>query len=333
MKFMFYLIAISLIISCKKNNTDQIELCNETENPPKADRDTFYEKLANRWAPIHYQDVDPTGSHSLSGKSDYITAMDYDGDWNALNNWENLDTTHAKAVGYYTVIETATHWFLTVAFFHPRDWSDNWFTTGEHENDLEAIVEIIEKDGSEYGNLTGAITVFHSDFYLYKTPTSTLQDGADGSIQSTPISFQLGDDNKMHPKTGQEAEGHGLKIHPDVEIKSGDGIIYFPSITESEEPADIYDTHVKYKLINMFSQNEIWDQRFNSDFFESYTVIAGDNGSGSAQPPWGWDDHDDGSNNPIGEIATDPVKLVQNYFSNLGTFSTQYIYNPYQGID
>ncbi len=35
-----------------------------------------------RWAPVHYQDTDVTGSHALSGKADYITAITFDGDWN-----------------------------------------------------------------------------------------------------------------------------------------------------------------------------------------------------------------------------------------------------------
>jgi hypothetical protein len=28
--------------------------------------------LAYRWAPVHYQDVDQTGSHALGGRSDYV---------------------------------------------------------------------------------------------------------------------------------------------------------------------------------------------------------------------------------------------------------------------
>src|SRR5688572_28634242 len=45
--------------------------------------------LALRWAPVHYQDVDPTGSHALGGASDFITRVDFDGDLNGRNNWDN----------------------------------------------------------------------------------------------------------------------------------------------------------------------------------------------------------------------------------------------------
>jgi hypothetical protein len=44
--------------------------------------------LATRWAPIHYQDTD-----SSDYDADYLSRVDYDGDWNTLNNWENQSTT------------------------------------------------------------------------------------------------------------------------------------------------------------------------------------------------------------------------------------------------
>ena len=45
-------------------------------------------ELALRWAPIHHQDVDATGSHALGGRSDYLTRVDFDGDWDGRNNWD-----------------------------------------------------------------------------------------------------------------------------------------------------------------------------------------------------------------------------------------------------
>jgi hypothetical protein len=50
-----------------------------------ADRAT----LALRWAPVHRQDTDQTGSQGLGGAADYITNVDYDGDWIGNNNWDN----------------------------------------------------------------------------------------------------------------------------------------------------------------------------------------------------------------------------------------------------
>ena len=58
------------------------------------------EEIAFRWAPIHYQDVDTTGDHSENGRADYLTAIDYDGDWDTSNNWDNLDRHPLEARVY-----------------------------------------------------------------------------------------------------------------------------------------------------------------------------------------------------------------------------------------
>ncbi|BCJ48762.1 hypothetical protein Asp14428_02370 [Actinoplanes sp. NBRC 14428] len=96
-------------------------------------------QLALRWAPIHYQDVDATGSHALGGRSDYLTKVDFDGDLNGRNNWDNAGQPGASFAAhvYYSVVETGSHWYLTYFFFHPRDWIDHPFFETEHENDGE----------------------------------------------------------------------------------------------------------------------------------------------------------------------------------------------------
>lgn len=78
--------------------------------------------LATHWAPIHYQDTD-----SSDYDADYITAVDYDGEWNTLDNWEAQDDTLTRLTGtaYYSVVETSTHWFIGYSFYHPRDWEDS----------------------------------------------------------------------------------------------------------------------------------------------------------------------------------------------------------------
>lgn len=97
--------------------------------------------LALHWAPVHLQDVDATGRHSLGGAADYITRYDFDGDLDARNNWDNASrpafplTAHA----YHSVTETESHWFIIYMFFHPRDWADSFFST-EHENDSEGLL-------------------------------------------------------------------------------------------------------------------------------------------------------------------------------------------------
>ncbi|MFC7241425.1 hypothetical protein ACFQO7_02915 [Catellatospora aurea] len=295
-------------------------------------------QLALRWAPIHYQDVDATGSHALSGRSDYITKVDFDGDLNGRNNWDRTGQAGVSlaAHAYYSVVETSTHWYLTYLFFHPRDWTDHPFFETEHENDGEGVLLVVERDGSDYGVLRAAVTVAHTDFFSYTPSGSTWSSGresVDGTLQlqSSPH------DGFAHPVTAQEAKGHGLKAYPQYNI-NGDGIVYYPS-TVAETPSSGDDRDVRYQLIDIFAAGGLWAQRANSSLFASAGTFAGDDsgdcGAGtydcttnSANAPWGWDDGNDLPGR--GQLATDPAKLAVEYFTIPGTLSRTYTSNPYQ---
>ncbi|MES2731699.1 MAG: hypothetical protein V4714_08120 [Bacteroidota bacterium] len=291
---------------------------------------SFDFNLALRWAPVHLQDVDATGKYALGGKSDYITNITFDNDWVATNNWNNAGTNLLKAHSYFSVVETSTHWFVIYAFYHPRDWTDVFFLyeLDQHENDLEGYLSVIKKDGSTYGSLQGIVTVAHSDFYSFLPQGSPLQENQE-DIDGT-LSFETYNGNP-HPLTAQEAKGHGLKAFPYNNI-NGDGIKYYPSSAYvAEQPENGNDRFVAYKLVDIFEPNGLWEQRFNTNLFSSPEGgIKSTVGSGGANAPWAWDDGDDVPGK--GELATDPARLVNSYFKNLGNFDLNYTRNLYRGI-
>lgn len=295
--------------------------------------------IAFHHAPIHYQDTD-----SSDYKSDYITAIDYDGDWVSNNNWDNLSSGQWPAKVYYSVVESCSHYFVTYAFFHPRDWTDFPFDR-EHENDLEGAIFLIRKDSTTYGSLEGMITVFHRDFYSFTPIGSPLRNGhenIDGSV-----SFQTYN-GIARAKTIQEAKGHGLKAWPHTSDFDGspnqDGVIYFPSANTSEYPTSGNDRFVRYQLVNIFSSNGVWERALAEaqspyQTFHNWGTFKGDKsggcgagwptcGTNSANAPWGWDDHNDGGSYR-GEFALDPVHLFDHYFDGLATFSHRYLSNQY----
>lgn len=293
--------------------------------------------LALRWAPIHYQDVDPTGSHALGGAADYITRYDYDGDLDARNNWDHAGNAAypLSAHAYYSVAETGTHWFIVYLFYHPRDWTDYFFDT-EHENDAEGALLTIARDGSTYGTLKSAVTVAHTDFFSYTPAGSDWSNGAE-SIDGA-LSTQTYED-EPHPVTAQQAKGHGLKAWPYYDIAGGDGVVYYPSLTTAEVPSGPNDRNVLYKLVDIFEPGGMWDQRNNTGLFASFGSFAGNStggcGSGAigctanaANAPWGWDDSNDGPGR--GAMATDPAALVVNYFHIPEAVSLTYTFNPYR---
>jgi hypothetical protein len=323
-----------LLSACAAELQDDVEP-DVREQPLSASDASQRAQLALRWAPVHYQDVDQTGSHALGGRSDYITKYDLDGDLDARNNWENAATAALAAHAYYSVVETSTHWFIVYLFFHPRDWTDSFFDT-EHENDAEGLLLTVQRDGSSDGVLKSAITVAHTDFYSYTPSGSSWTSGresVDGALQR--VDYQ----GALHPVTAQEAKGHGLKARPYYDIQGGDGIVYYPTLTTAEVPSSANDRDVKYKLVDIFDAGGMWAQRTNSSLFASVGSFAGDNGGGcgsgaigctgnGANAPWGWDDGDDVPGR--GELATDPAKVVVEYFAIPEVVSRSYTFNPYR---
>ena len=293
-------------------------------------------QLALRWAPVHYQDVDQTGSHALGGAADYITNYDFDGNLNGRDNWDHAGNAAfpLRAHAYYSVVETSSHWFLIYLFFHPRDWTDSFFDT-EHENDAEGLMLAVRRDGSTYGQLRAAVTVAHTDFFSYVPAGGGWTSGGE-SVDGTLQLATLADGG--HPITAQQAKGHGLKAWPDYDI-NGDGVIYYPSLTNAEVPSGPDDRQVSYKLVDILATGGMWDQRATTSLFASFGSFAGDTTGGcgdgaiscstnSANAPWGWDDHDDGP--ARGALASDPAGLARAYFTIPEAVSTTYTFNPFR---
>ncbi|MBB5959381.1 hypothetical protein FHS29_006002 [Saccharothrix tamanrassetensis] len=287
--------------------------------PAKAATDA---ELAFHWAPIHYQDTD-----SSDYDADYLSTVDFDGEWNTLNNWESQDDSLSRLTGaaYYSVVETSTHWFITYSFYHPRDWEDfpDPFEQFTHENDMEGVLATVRRDGSAFGRLEAVVTVAHSDFYSYVPAGSTFTGGRENLDGTLPV--QGG-----RPVTRQEAKGHGIYAWNGAEFPGGDGVVYVPSGT-GEVPSGGNDRSVGYRLVDTFAAGGLWARRSDSTTFAGWGTLRGDNGkNNAANTAWGWDDGNDGSDLPRGLPATDPAHLVSVYFANRGEFSLTYTRNAYR---
>ncbi|MGH3736924.1 MAG: hypothetical protein ACRDT6_15135 [Micromonosporaceae bacterium] len=281
-------------------------------------------ELAYRWAPVHYQDTD-----SSDYDADYLTRIDFDGDWNTLDNWEAQDDSVSRLTAwvYYSVVSTSTHWFIGYGFYHPRDWCEGRVAGLAHENDMEGVLLTVRRDGSAYGTFEAMVTVSHIDFYSYTPGSSSYTNGRediDGRVRMQSYGGYL------RPTTYQEAKGHGCRAYPGYN-PGGDGVVYYPSSSTAEVPSSGTDQFVRYRLTNVFATSGLWAHRYHSATFASWGTFRGDNGTNNAaHAPWGWDDHNDGSDLPRGLLATDPAKLVSTYFGNEGSFSRTYTYNPYR---
>ncbi|MFJ6198215.1 hypothetical protein [Micromonospora sp. NPDC092111] len=277
--------------------------------------------LAYRWAPVHYQD---TATSNYIG--DYLAPVDYDGDWNTRNNWENLGAYQRGLVGtvYYSVVESPTHWFISYGYFHAQDWK----TFFPHENDMEGLLLTVRKDGTEYGAAEAMVTLAHDNFYSYVPAGGAYRDGRE-NIDGTLL-MQV-HDGAAHPTSFQETKGHGCYNWNGSSFPGGDGIVYYPSRSGGKVPTGGNDRAASYQLVDVFAAGGLWARRSDPQTFGGWGSFAGDTGTtNAARAPWYWDDRTDGSDLQAGAINTNPAYLISVYFSNIGAFSLDYLRNPYR---
>jgi lysophospholipase L1-like esterase len=317
--------------------------------------------LAEWWAPVHFQDVDTTGTTSLGGHSDYITSYDFDGDTNGRNNWENTDRYPLKATIYYSVVQTRAFTYLIYMFFHPRDWADQsaddpYEDDTEHENDSEGVLVIVaNSDTDPHGTLKAAITVAHKNFYSYVPSGSDFTSGGETVDGVLPTKADYYGDQHARPWTAQQANTHAAWAANDLtrlrdEYDHGDGILYNYTGTAAV-PSGTNDRRAQYSLTDIFAPGGMWDKHPTppayNDLFASNGHFAGDDSDNpygakcgedawqcetdAASPPWTWDDSDDVPGS--GFLATHPAELVSAYFNwtNKADDFT-YTWNPYLGV-
>jgi len=281
-----------------------------------------YYELARHYAPVIYQ--------GAASDQDYITAVDFDGDWVSNNNWENQPTGDLAAYVYYSVVETQTHWFAFYSLFHPRDYTAEpcEHSGGCHENDMESIQLVIVKDGSPFGHLQAMETLAHGDIYLY-VADPTVRAGflkVKGAVQ-----FE-GD----HPIVYVEPFGHGIYGHL---IILGPWKVVYRVGDEAQVPEGINDDHVTYRLVSIYEtlwahRHEIgkgraFDRPFNYRGCVLPATLDGDNfGIDKANTPWGYDQAI-GKVLRRGEWFLDPARALAYHASFEGEFSQHYLYNPY----
>ncbi|HUT16520.1 MAG TPA: fibronectin type III domain-containing protein, partial [Anaerolineae bacterium] len=317
----------------------------EARSGRRAETEATREQLAIHYAPVWYQEtaVDPPNGH----RSDYILRFDYDPyggepDWDGINNWDNLYSTDPdlaldlKAYVYYSVVQTSTHWFITYAVFHPRDWDVLSIPVSIHENDMEGVVLVIRRDGSAYGDFQLMLTEAHGKLLPFTV---------DESIQPRQGGVQF---EGFQPKVCVQARQHAVQAYPggyvpfgfpqfscadsDGEVfPGGTGIVYRYKDGTAEEPSSDDDRDVGYQLLSI---DALWDQRCewgDEKPYSEYGRFRGDNGipDNQASPPWGWQDLD---GEGTGEIFEHPANAICSNFTGLeGECEHEdYEYNPYE---
>ena len=325
-----------------------------------------YSAVALRHAPVLKQKVS-----EFNPRGDLITRVDLSGSLEEfVDNWAYVSDERKElpADGYYSVVETRTHYFILYAFYHGQDWYDGDRLADkirkifdEHIHDMEGALAVVTKRENETDERVDAfITISHFHFYCYagwmKSEVEFLYPGERWENRIRGLTASI-DGNIWPTEDGErtrfslyaQAKGHGIrgdrkKWGPERHI-----IHYYPSMTDSGVPdvgKEAYRDHkgyrfqdIRYRPVDFHEPGGLWENRDNPNVFQENEsgqaayVILDDSGSriaGSANPPWGWEDVFD--LHDCGIIALDPARLVYDYLDGLGEFSLEYVYNPYLGI-
>lgn len=293
-----------LFISCTSNE-ELLDKENLNQNVKSAL--SIRERVAQFYAPTFYQDVDITdiffcSNSSKTGAADWIAPVNYDGDWIAHNNWENMvskgrDRGTLKGTVYFNFSSTNTHWFVLYSVYHPRDWADSpWCALDSHENDLEAILICAERLANNgFGKVVYAGTVYHNERKTYRA------------------SDLLFEGNRV--KTFIQAKGHGIRKYNGSSDEDGTHIVYRfnandyevqqPSSKKQDLPQNMF-----YSLKD--TKEELWSRRNLTTLFIGNSFNGDTYRNNAAHAPWGW-----------GDIGTNPAKFVKEKF-NLSSFNTNY---------
>lgn len=219
--------------------------------------------IASRFAPVFYQALGD------KPRSDYITKFDFDGDWRGDNNWSNSGKKKypLKAYIYYAVSETATHYFIHYAVFHPRDYKGGEVkgrlfsslirqgaeilgdkdptgiadeATLAHENDMEGTLVVVAKNGGEMAAAKPAYveTLAHNVFIPYL-------EGASAESRFSP--FQT---DGQRVKLYIEPKGHGIEAYSgDAKQVDGKEFLVYKYTGRADDPDKVKGKEIGYDLL------------------------------------------------------------------------------------
>lgn len=320
-------------MNLNKNTLNSVE-CAQTMNghSPLFDRLSTDKKpywdYITRYSPVIYQDIN---KQFANGIADLIAKFNADGNWDMADQWETIEKVPQVPYVYASVQETKTHLFLGYYFYHARD--DGPTSFDQHENDLEGIMMAVRKDGN-YGVPIAMETIYHSHFLRYRLQDSNVQPGYVG-IESDSVRFSEGTHPEIFISSNGSGDnhGHGVRAYTGKEDVGDDGIVYkFGEPSYPGQPNQFSPKWQNTYNYGILPIDELWEKKFNYNDtpFRSFGVFPNTKTSGSnANAPWNWRDKDQDGTLGVGIYFTDPAYLFDIDFNGLGTFSHEYVHNPY----
>jgi hypothetical protein len=201
--------------------------------------------LARQHAPWLMLETD-----AILGRQDIPSAMDFDGDMDATDNWEDMPRFELVPTVYYMLVETETHWFLTYHVYHPRAWSRIPLGIGDtHEGDGESVQVVVSKATQEPVILT---TQAQDQAWSYATTQGPVRNGKETLRGDFEVSTG-------HPVVYVRSGRHGMYGSHDPRAANrlahaGDPVVAYRPTIEGEtprEPRAPWNETATYRLVSL----------------------------------------------------------------------------------
>ncbi|MBN2652079.1 MAG: hypothetical protein JXR63_06825 [Spirochaetales bacterium] len=280
--------------------------------------DTDELDILDKFAPVVYQNTraDSPLGYQFYRTGDFFIRVDFDGDWDSLNNWENCVAGRGDFRGfvYGSVVETESHWFLGYFFFHAMD--DAFFEIDRHENDMETVFICIRKSDEQ---LEGMVTNKHgwdlvySNFYESKG-NIIIEDGrATVYISSNGSGIDFGHGIESWKGEGKHAFVFDL-VRYRPELEASEPVVAGGKVVDAGYDIILLDDPV----------DGFWDKRdvIDNNPFKLGGGFGGDTYGAGAGPPWGVGG---------GHALINPVVFFSSAFPEImnDEFSSLYVFNSY----
>lgn len=313
-------------------------------------------KIALRYAPVFLQQI---AERPELARYDYVCAMNFDGDWKPHNNLKNLeslaDFQQMKAVAYYALVESETHFFLTYSVYHPLEWDyggrqkEDWC-----DNSIENLQVLVRKEARN--DISGQVELVAiqrpAGVFYYGTPMSSFHAG---KLDIEPQQVVLTDDAGIpaakgtHPLLVLRSGRHKLEMPDNCRelFRNGfrlkNGITYLSALEGKMFDTGNPDQTVPYTLESIGEQ--LWEEPARESFFQdsfhyedqhglfSFTGVPASPKSTIYSKTWAAPSitpfaFGKGSGQD-GELFFHPVLAYGDYFRIQGRFSLVYLYHPY----
>jgi hypothetical protein len=172
--------------------------------------------IAVQFAPAVFQWISTCEADAENGDADRFLKVNFDNDWIADNNWENLENLDDLAFNYedrpfayYAVSWTEEYWIIVYSFYYARDHAMKGAgcPEDEHEGDLPKVFVVAKRATSVGDDPSDLILGFATKDH--EQCINDLEEGEDpNEVNALKITTDLTDNATIHPLVSSSTGSH-----------------------------------------------------------------------------------------------------------------------------